>query len=62
MVMGCEGSQLNPYVLFLFFTLESACFFFVGDVTVINVFAQLDVGMCMLLRGRESRSIRFESQ
>jgi len=60
--MGCEGSQLNPNVPVLFIFYLRACFFFVGDVTVINVFARLDVGMCMLLRGRESRSIRFESQ
>lgn len=32
-----------------------ACFLFLtGDVTVINVLAQLDVGMCMSLGGREA--------
>lgn len=62
MVMGCKGSQLNPNVPMLFFIFYSGAsllflfssFFFIGDVTVINVLAQLDVGMCMLLRGREA--------
>lgn len=55
MVMGCEGSQLNLNVPVLFISYSSEgllSFFFTGDVTVINVLAQLDVGMCMLLGGR----------
>lgn len=66
-VMGCEGSQLNPNVpvLFYFYFIYFfsvywglAFFFLLADVTVINVLARLDVGMCMLL-GEEKQIDSF---
>ncbi len=52
--MGCKGSQIYPNVpvLFIPYSSEGLLWFFYGDVTVINVLAQLDVGMCVLLGGR----------